>query len=59
MGNTTTSAAVLSVFLDLMCLQHVEGAGITENNMIKEEYNLKGIELNKPNRKIREMYYLR
>lgn len=52
MGNTTTSAAVLSVFseldVDITC---GKGAGITEEQYLnKKNAILKGIEVNKPNK---------
>lgn len=52
MGNTTTSAAVLSVFSGLdVSLTCGKGAGITEEQYDKKKNTiLKGIELNKPNK---------
>lgn len=52
MGNTTTSAAVLSVLsgldVDMTC---GKGAGITQDQYIKKKKTiLKGIEINKPNK---------
>ena len=53
MGNTTTSAGILKVFsdfsIDLIC---GKGAGLTEDQYkIKKNTILKGIEINKPDKK--------